>query len=104
MSDYVEGEDCWKKVKHTNLSDAQANIAALQARIEKQAAEIERLREENKKLELMWENASHGQALGVHHIVELQEALQAIAANTCCDRCQEAALVAKEALLGGSKP
>ena len=28
----------------------------------------------------------------------LREALQSIAKNTCCDRCQEAALVAKEAL------
>ncbi len=27
-----------------------------------------------------------------------EEALQSIAANTCCDRCQEAALVAKRAL------
>jgi len=34
MSDYVKGEDNWKKVKHTNLSDAQADIAALQARVE----------------------------------------------------------------------
>ena len=31
-------------------------------------------------------------------IVALQEALQSIAANSCCDRCQEAALVARAAL------
>ena len=28
----------------------------------------------------------------------LREALESIAANACCDRCQEAALVAKAAL------
>jgi outer membrane murein-binding lipoprotein Lpp len=32
-----------------------------------------------------------------------REALESIAANTCCDRCQEAALVAKEALELGDK-
>jgi hypothetical protein len=31
-------------------------------------------------------------------IAELERALKRIASNTCCDRCQEAALVAKEAL------
>ena len=33
----------------------------------------------------------------------LRDALRSIAANTCCDRCQEAALVAKAALLGGGE-
>jgi len=28
----------------------------------------------------------------------LREALRSIASNTCCDRCQEAALVARAAL------
>ena len=40
MSDYVEGEDNWKKVNHTNLSDAQADIAALQARVEEMQAGV----------------------------------------------------------------
>ncbi len=31
----------------------------------------------------------------------LREALESIAANTCCDRCQEAALVARAALAKG---
>jgi len=31
-------------------------------------------------------------------IERLQVALQSIAANTCCDKCQEAALVARAAL------
>jgi predicted secreted Zn-dependent protease len=30
--------------------------------------------------------------------VKLEQALQSIASNTCCDKCQEAALVAQEAL------
>jgi len=31
-------------------------------------------------------------------IEQLREALRSIASNTCCDRCQEAALVARAAL------
>jgi hypothetical protein len=31
----------------------------------------------------------------------LREALQSIAANSCCDKCQEAALVARKALQEG---
>ena len=31
-------------------------------------------------------------------VERLREALRSIAANTCCDRCQEAALVARAAL------
>lgn len=34
-------------------------------------------------------------------IAELEAALSSIARNTCCDRCQEAALVARAALEGG---
>ena len=31
-------------------------------------------------------------------LAAMREALQSIAANTCCDKCQEAALVARAAL------
>ena len=31
-------------------------------------------------------------------VEQLRAALESIAANTCCERCQEAALVAREAL------
>ena len=34
-------------------------------------------------------------------VERLREALSSIARNTCCDRCQEAALVARAALEGG---
>jgi len=34
-------------------------------------------------------------------LAELEAALSSIANNTCCDRCQEAALVARAALKGG---
>jgi hypothetical protein len=34
-------------------------------------------------------------------MLRLQEALRSIASNTCCDRCQEAALVARAALKEG---
>lgn len=36
-------------------------------------------------------------------IAKLEAALLSIASNTCCDRCQEAALVARAALKGGEK-
>ena len=35
---------------------------------------------------------------------QIEAALKSIAANTCCDRCQEAALVARSALETGAKP
>lgn len=34
-------------------------------------------------------------------IAKLEAALSSIARNTCCDKCQEAALVARAALSGG---
>lgn len=37
-------------------------------------------------------------ALLTAEVMTLREALESIAANTCCDRCQEAALVAAAAL------
>lgn len=33
-----------------------------------------------------------------NRIADLEKALRSIAANTCCDKCQEAALVARAAL------
>lgn len=42
-----------------------------------------------------------------HYEAELsryRSALESIAKNTCCDKCQEAALVAKSALKGEGKP
>ncbi len=41
-------------------------------------------------------NSLHQQAC--LQIAKLRPALESIAANTCCDRCQEAALVAQETL------
>jgi hypothetical protein len=37
-------------------------------------------------------------AQSADEIVKLRTALRSIAANTCCDKCQEAALVARAAL------
>jgi hypothetical protein len=37
-------------------------------------------------------------AASQHYAQQLREALESIAKNTCCDRCQEAALVARKAL------
>ena len=67
MSDYVEGEDNWKKVNHTNLSDAQADIAALQARIDElveAAREVHRISDRDHeawhKLAALLEGSKHG--------------------------------------------
>lgn len=49
---------------------------------------------------LMEDDARHNQAvtdLRVEH-ARFKMALESIAVNTCCDRCQEAALVARAAL------
>jgi cell division protein ZapA (FtsZ GTPase activity inhibitor) len=58
-------------------------------------AENDRLREENYDLTLTFllskEKADD-------EIERLREALQSISNNTCCDNCQEAALVARAAL------
>jgi hypothetical protein len=40
----------------------------------------------------------HGREVAANEIERLRAALESIAKNTCCDRCQEAALVAKAAL------
>jgi len=37
------------------------------------------------------------------YVETLETALRSIAANTCCDKCQEAALVARAALAGEKK-
>ena len=59
-------------------------------------ADNERLRAENERLrdELRQSGIDHTRAENER----LREALKSIAANACCDRCQEAALVAKAAL------
>lgn len=51
--------------------------------------------EDARKLREGWDKADE-------RIAELEAALSSIARNTCCDRCQEAALVARAAL-GGKK-
>ena len=64
----------------------------------KKDVEIERLR---KDYALAWENhLLHEQifVLTEAKIERLQELLRSIASNTCCDKCQEAALVARVAL------
>ena len=48
--------------------------------------EAQQLREENEKLELMWQNASHGQALGVHKIAKLRDTWQEVKKETAVVR------------------
>ena len=55
------------------------------------ADEIERLRKKIKFKNGIIEKLSHEED-------RLREALASIASNTCCDKCQEAALVAQSAL------
>ena len=74
-----------KTVEAINLFDAYNKLKA----------ENNRLREENYDLTLTFllskEKADD-------EIERLREALQSISNNTCCDNCQEAALVARAAL------
>ena len=46
----------------------------------------------------------HDAAALVARIAQLEAALRSIAANGCCDRCQEAALVARAALAPKEPP
>lgn len=58
---------------------------------------VKRLREVGNKNGLMY--ADYDTTIeAAYRIEQLEAALQSIAANTCCDRCQEAALVARKAL------
>jgi len=74
-----------EKLQHAGLKDEDT--------IHNQAAEIERL--QVREAEMFQE---------AHRYMDernrLRAALESIAGNTCCDRCQEAALVAKAALKG----
>ncbi len=73
-------------------------LAAAEKTIADQLREIERLRSER--------DVHHQATLkAMEYANRLRTALESIAKNTCCDKCQEAALVAREALReGGDKP
>jgi hypothetical protein len=63
-------------------------------------AENKRLLEEWNRLTGDLEMALDREWDAEEEIKRLREALSSIARNTCCDKCQEAALVAKQALEG----
>lgn len=44
-------------------------------------------------------NEKHVLTTATHAIMTMRSALESIAANTCCDKCQEAAAVAKKTLI-----
>jgi formylmethanofuran dehydrogenase subunit E len=91
--------DMW----HQNYKEAVNEIERMRGiinddRLEGAADEIERLR---KDYALAWENHLLHEQLFVlteAKIERLRKALQSISNNTCCDNCQEAALVARAAL------
>jgi len=64
------------------------------------AAELQR-RECETCRELLHAEMLRGEAIEREN-VRLKEALGSIAKNTCCDTCQEAALIAKQALQRGN--
>jgi hypothetical protein len=66
--------------------------------IRRQHAEIERLTADNERLTATAFQAQNAATDLAYRYQRLREALESIAANACCDRCQEAALVAKAAL------
>ena len=66
--------------------------------LRRQHAEIERLTADNERLTATAFQAQNAATDLAYRYQRLREALESIAANACCDRCQEAALVAKAAL------
>jgi hypothetical protein len=62
------------------------------------AAELRRLHADNERLTATAFQAQNAATDLAYRYQRLREALESIAANACCDRCQEAALVAKAAL------
>ena len=65
--------------------------SAIEATAQEMAAEIERLAGILDRLRIAYAEKDA-------EADRLREALESIAANTCCDKCQEAALVARAAL------
>ncbi len=57
---------------------------------------VKRLRE----VKDWWREPGRTAEQAADRIEALEKALRSIAANTCCDKCQEAALVARAALEG----
>lgn len=99
---HPNGVTTWKtkpkeQPKALRLADEIEWIAAGKAGKET-AAELRRLYEETERksdaIQRLWKERDRLHALNQ----ELLEALISIAKNSCCDRCQEAALVAKAAL------
>lgn len=82
--------DC---TKYTRSDQLEAKLAE---ESEASRHDIERLMKAN--AELLAENEAMGEKLDVY-----EAALTSISKNTCCDRCQEAALVARAALEGDGK-
>ena len=66
--------------------------------LRRQHSEIERLTADNDRLTATAFQAQNAATDLAYRYQRLREALESIAANACCDRCQEAALVAKAAL------
>jgi len=55
---------------------------------------VERLR----TVDISWSQEGEWCAEAADEIIKLRQVLQSISNNTCCDNCQEAALVARAAL------
>lgn len=89
MSDDIETLRRGNERLQVALAEANAAREACAQRAFRLESENERLREE-----LRQSSIDHTRA----EVERLREALESIAANACCDRCQEAALVAKAAL------
>lgn len=96
LSKYIRlSGDQIDEIERLRKRDGFINI--LDKQIVAKDAEIERLRDE---LEIAY---AASRSEDIEEIERLREALKSIAANTCCDNCQEAALVARAALRGDEK-
>jgi predicted nuclease with TOPRIM domain len=73
-------------------------LEACRGSLREHMAEIKRLTADNERLTATAFQAQNAATDLAYRYQRLREALESIAANACCDRCQEAALVAKAAL------
>jgi RNase P subunit RPR2 len=96
MTDIVE------RLRDTIVWDDGGGECELIAMLNEAADEIERLRALSQNNAHSWDTIVRERNKAADEIERLRAALESITKNTCCDRCQEAALVARAALTDSS--
>jgi hypothetical protein len=86
--------ESWK-ILADKANERAYDFEAVRARLEVERDEAREAFKEMRDAAVEWESQLH---VAEAQIAALREALTSIANNSCCDRCQEAALVARQAL------